>query len=221
MDIAGQSMLARTVRRTQNARLLDDVIVATSSHVRDEAVASEARTLGVACLRGSETDVLARYQLAASSTQADTVVRITADCPLIDPTVVDLVVSSFKAALPHPSYASNTLVRTFPRGLDVEVIDATCLAQAELEARSASDREHVTPYIYAHPDRFRLLSVVNEQQDLSGYRWTVDTDEDLRFVRSLYERLPREGFAWQEVVALLQREPRLVDINHHVEQKVI
>jgi spore coat polysaccharide biosynthesis protein SpsF len=218
LDIAGASMLARTVRRLRRARLLDAVVVATSTQAQDADVAREAEALGAGVTRGSETDVLDRYAQAAREAKADVVVRVTSDCPVIDPDVVDLTIAAFRAACPAVDYASNTLQRSYPRGLDVEVFSAEALARAAREARADAQREHVTPYFYQNPGRFRLVSVVNDQ-DLSGYRWTVDTAEDLALVRAIYARLSGDAFGWRDVIALLEAEPDLRALNRDVVQK--
>lgn len=216
-DIAGVTMLARTVERTRRSSLLDEVVVATTLHPQDDAVVGECARIGVPCFRGAERDVLDRYARAAEMFAAGSVIRITCDCPLIDPEVIDRVLMAFLQE--QPDFASNTLKRTYPRGLDVEVIGRSTLDCASREARVPHEREHVTPYIFEHPDRFRLLSVVGEE-DLSAYRLTVDTEEDLRLVRSLYERLGANGhFTWREIIALLRAEPSLAALNRSVIQK--
>lgn len=227
--IAGRSMLWRVCARTRQAARVDQVVVATTLEPDDDATVDECRRLQVACFRGSAEDVLKRYHEAADAYQADAVVRITADCPLIDPQVIDLVVGAF---LEHrPDYASNTLLRTWPRGLDTEVMTAAALARACREATHQYQRTHVTPYIYRHPDpsvghsdvppngQFRLLPVTGPE-DLGHWRWTVDQPEDLDFVRAVYERLGGDGkSSWQDLKQLLAREPALVELNRHVRQK--
>lgn len=218
-DIGGETMLARVVHRTQRTRQLDEVVVATTVKEMDEAIVSEANKLGVPVFRGDEQDVLDRYYQAALIHRADVVVRITSDCPLIDPEVIDRVVGAFLNET--PDYASNGLIRTYPWGLDTEVITLESLARAWREARELYQRTHVTPYIYQHPGKFRLLSVRNDV-DYSAYRWTVDTPEDLDFVRAVYARLgAAEKFSWREVLEVLAREPALTELNSHIRQKAL
>jgi spore coat polysaccharide biosynthesis protein SpsF len=218
-DIGGQSMLARVVRRVEQARHVDQVLVATSSAPADDAVVAECERLGVASFRGSEQDVLDRYYQAALYGGAQVVVRITSDCPLIEPQLIDEVVAAFRAA--QPDYASNTLHRTYPRGLDTEVFSLGALARAWAEAAEPYQRTHVTPYFYQHPELFALLSV-RQARDDSHQRWTVDTAEDLAFVRHIYERLGSgDEFGWQEVLDLLGREPELLALNRDVAQKAL
>lgn len=218
LDIGGETMLSRVVHRTRAASL-DEVVVATALGPADDPIVWECEKLGVAAFRGSETDVLDRTYRAAQESQAEGIVRITSDCPLIDPQVIDRVVGAFRQA--RPDYASNVLQRTYPRGLDTEVMAFHALERAWLEASEPYQRVHVTPYFYQNPARFRLLSVVHES-DYSQTRWTVDTADDLAFVRAVYERLGNErGFGWLEVLALLEREPALAELNRQVRQKAL
>lgn len=217
LDLCGRTMLARVVRRVRRAVLVDEVIVATSQSPEDDAIVDQCNRLSVACFRGSESDVLERYYQAATSHDADVVVRITADCPLIDPQIIDLVVSAFLNG--RPDYASNILQRTYPRGLDTEVMTSETLASARSEASQPYERTHVTPYIYRTPGRFRLLSVTGDS-DLSQGRWTVDCRDDLDFLIAIYQRLNRDDeFSWRDVCRLLREEPSLADLNRHVCQK--
>jgi spore coat polysaccharide biosynthesis protein SpsF len=221
MTISGDTMLGRTVRRVQAARAVEEVAVATTREPADDAVADDARRLGVGCVRGSENDVLDRYVQAASALQADAVVRVTADCPLIDPEVIDATVVAFRSASPPVDYCSNVLDRTYPRGLDTEVVARVAVDRAGREAREPHQREHVTPYIYEHPEIFRLLSMKNAD-DLSHLRWTVDTPEDLAFVRAVYDALDGdEIFGWRAVLQLLSRRPSLCALNAHVRQRTL
>src|SRR5712691_7488825 len=144
--------------------------------------------------------------------------RITSDCPLIDSEIIDKTVRAFMAE--QPDYASNTLVRTYPRGLDTEVMTFAALRQAWQEARQPYQRSHVTPYMYESPGRFRILSVTGDE-DHSAYRWTVDTPEDLEFVRAIYSRREGKGFRLSDVLRLIEREPQLAEINRAVSQKAL
>lgn len=219
-DIGGRSMLAHICRRVSRVSSVDQVVVATTSRPEDAAVVEECERLAVACFRGSEQDVLDRYHQAATRYEADAVVRITADCPLIDRQVTDEVIRSFLQR--RPDYASNTLRRTWPRGLDTEVMTAAALARARAEATEPHQRVHVTPYLYEHPDSFQLLAVTGpeEGRGISDGRWTVDLPADLDFVRAVYERLGPEGsFSWQDVRRLLVREPALAELNRRVRHK--
>ncbi len=216
MDIAGEPMLSRVVRRAALIDGIADLVVATSRHPGDDQVASLARRLDVPCFRGSEEDVLARYRDAAIEHRADVVVRVTADCPLLDPRVSSRVVAGYLRE--HPDYASNTLRRTYPRGLDTEVLGLDVLEIAHREATEKPDREHVTRFVWRQPRRFALWSEVGEF-DHSSWRWTVDTADDLEFTRRIYGELDDPTAGMDEVLAVLERHPRWRFINAHVEQK--
>ncbi|MCX6355545.1 MAG: glycosyltransferase family protein [Candidatus Aureabacteria bacterium] len=218
-DICGRTMLARVVGRTRRASLLDEVIVATTVNADDDAIVAECSKLGVQTFRGEEYDVLDRYYRAALHARASAVVRITSDCPLIDPEVTDKVIGAFLEGV--VDCASNSLERTYPLGLDVAAVSMDALSRAWSEATERYERVHVTPFICLNPSRFRILSVKGDG-DYSGYRWTVDTPEDLEFVRMVYAKLGGEKmFLWQEVIDLLEREPWIAEINRHVRQKTI
>jgi len=216
-DIGGTTMLARVVRRTQRATLLKQVIVATSNALADDAIVAECKRLGVEVFRGDEEDVLDRYYQAAQHYGADPIVRITADDPLIDPEVIDKVVRAFFNA--QPDFAGNNIRYTYPVGLDVDVMTFAALERTWREAAEEYQRAHVVEYMLEHPERFRLLSVEHDG-DLSDMRWTVDTPEDLAFVRAVYERLGNHNdVRWTDVLDLLEHEPHLADINRHIRPK--
>ncbi len=217
LDLSGRTMLARVARRAGRATLVDGVVIATSVAPGDDPIVDECRRLGVACFRGSEQDVLRRYHDAAAHHRADVVVRITSDCPLIDPEVTDRVIRAFFEH--EPDYASNILRRTYPRGLDTEVMTRATLARAFQEATEPYQRTHVTPYIYQHPESFRLLGVTGSR-DESAHRWTVDSPDDLELIRAVYERMgDDDAFSWLDVRRLVDREPWLADLNRHVRHK--
>jgi len=221
MDVAGQSMLERVVRRSQRCTGLDAVVVATSDLPGDDVIVEACRKMGVAVYRGSDEDVLDRFRGAAAAVAADLCVRINSDCPLIDPGVSDHVIHRFKQADPPVDYASNKIHPSYPLGLDTEVFTLAALERAWRLARQPYQRSHVTVYIYQHPGEFRLLSI-RDEVDRSDWRWTVDTWEDLEFVRQVYLRLGADGeFTWRDVVGLLEREPHLHEINSHVRGKVL
>jgi len=218
-DVSGRPMLDRVVRRTAQADLVDRVVVATTDHPGDDLIVQRCDRLALDHFRGSEEDVLDRYHRAAAMFSADAVVRITADCPLVDPSVIDRVVRAFLDE--RPDYAANTLRRTYPRGLDTEVIAAEALDRAWREAGKPYHRAHVCPYIYEHPERFRLLSV-SAREDYSDGRWTVDTPEDLEFVRRVYRQFGSDdAFAWRDVLDWLAGEPSVAALNRHVCQKEV
>lgn len=215
--IEGRSMLARVLERAGRSRLVDGIVVATTTSGDDDSVAAECHRLGVAVFRGSEEDVLERYHLAAGQFGADVVVRITGDCPLIDPEEIDRVVRGFLEE--KPDYASNILERTLPRGLDTEAIARPALVTAHAEADEPYQRTHVTPFLYEQAERFELLPVVADA-DHDHLRWTVDTREDLDLIRELYRRGAGE-MGWREVVRLFEEDASLAAINATVSQKAL
>jgi spore coat polysaccharide biosynthesis protein SpsF len=211
------SVLSNVVSRIRRSRLIDEVVVATTVDTSDDQVVQQCAADGVRVVRGSSADVLDRFYRTAQQVNADAIVRITADCPLIDASVSDRTIQAFKDQ--RPDYASNTLVRTYPRGLDTEVFAFAALERAWRQAREAYQRVHVTPFFYQHPEMFSLLSVSGEC-DYSRYRWTLDTPQDLAFLQEVYSRFDgRNDFSWQEVIAVLEREPELALINIESRQK--
>ena len=216
-DLGGDTILARVVHRLRRARLINEIVIATTTSPADDSIVRECERLAVKCFRGSEQDVLDRYYQAAKVLSAEAVVRITSDCPLIDPELVDATVRTFLEK--KADYANNVSPRTFPRGLDVEVLTFAGLERAWREAVKPHEREHVTPYFYEHPELFHLTSIQGES-DYSAYRWTLDTSEDLELIRAIYSRLGnRDDFGWHEALAVMEREPELVDLNSHIIQK--
>lgn len=207
MDIAGRSMLARVIERTAAAPGVDKVLVATSTNPLDDAIAEFCKREGFACFRGDEVDVLDRFYRAAQSCSADAVVRVTADCPLLDPMVVARIVGRFLQG--GYDYVSNTLRYTFPDGLDAEAFSFCVLEQAWREATKPSEREHVTPFM--RRGSFRTLNIESETPvSPNEYRWTVDNADDLQFVRSIYGAFaPREQFGMLEIFDLLKARPEL------------
>jgi len=216
-DLCGQSVLARVVQRTRRAKLLNELVVATSVLPADDAIARECERLSVACFRGEEADVLDRYYRAAQRFGAEAVVRITADCPLIDPELIDSTIAEFLKE--RPDYATNSLVVTYPRGLDVEVFTFGALVEAWRSAKADYERVHVTPYLYEEPGRFRVLSLTADE-DYSENRWTLDTADDLELIREIFRHFaPNESMSWREVLELMKSRPELAEVNAHVLQK--
>jgi len=219
MDLGGETVLARVLARLRRAIMIDEVVVATTDSVADDTVVRECQRLEVSCIRGSEDDVLDRYYQAARMFAAEVVVRITSDCPVIDPELVDETIRTFQ--LQRGDYCSNSFPRTHPRGLDGEVFTINALEQAWRHAHRPYEREHVTPYLYEHPELFRLVSHQG-QTDYSQYRWTLDTEEDLELLRTIYARFGnKDNFSWREVIQLMEREPELAELNSHVIQKTL
>lgn len=219
-QIQGKSLLEYQLERLRRVKLADEIVIATTTNETDQPIVEFCERLGVACFRGSEHDVLARYHDAATLHQADMVVRVTSDCPLIDPAVIDQVIGFFLNHIEEYDYVTNCLKRTYPRGMDAEVLSFQVLHEAFVEAVEPEEREHVTPFIYRHPERYRLANIdFSENQE--HHRWTVDTPEDFELVEKILTALypVHPDFSLEDVLDLLQRHPNWANINAHVEQK--
>jgi spore coat polysaccharide biosynthesis protein SpsF len=216
--LRGRAMVLWVVERAARIPGVDDTVVAIPDLVEDDELAAVLAAAGRRTIRGPGQDVLRRYALAAAQTDAEVVVRITADCPLLSPEVSGAVLAAFAEG--GWDYASNTLERTWPQGLDTEVVARDALDRADREATAPEEREHVTLGIWRHPERYGLRSVRGET-DLSGLRWTVDEADDLRLVKRIYEELAPSGpnFEVPEILALLSRHPELAAMNAGVAQR--
>jgi spore coat polysaccharide biosynthesis protein SpsF len=216
--IKGKPLLEHVIRRIRYSKNLGDTIVATVDSIDSTPVIELCNKLDVKTFAGSEYNVLERYYEASKKYDAQIILRITADCPLVDPDVIDLMIERFLAS--DCDYLSNTMVRTYPRGLDVEIFTFTALEKAFNEATKDYEKEHVTPYIIKHPDIFKLESFINKD-DYSMFRLTVDTIEDFNLIIEIYNRLYKENeiFKLSEIIDLLQSNPELLLINYHVSQK--
>jgi spore coat polysaccharide biosynthesis protein SpsF len=206
--ILDKPMIGRQLERLERATLLDGIVVATSTDPTDDPLVEFLEESGVPVVRGPLDDVLARFAMVIEEYGPDTVVRLTADCPLASPKVIDSVIASFHER--GIDYVSNTLKPTYPDGLDVEVIRAPVLAWAAMNFTDPPEREHVTLGIYRRPEHFRVGNVENDE-DLSELRWTVDNPADLEFVRQVYARLypAAPAFELDDVLALVRNEPDL------------
>jgi spore coat polysaccharide biosynthesis protein SpsF len=216
MTLRGTPLLGHLIKRLRLSRHISDIVVATTVNERDEAIVTFARENHLKVYRGSEDDVLDRFYKAAVKYQAETIVRVTPDCPMLDPRVLDRVISKHKED--RYDYVANTIKPTFPDGLDTEVFSFNTLKKAWSEATLLSEREHVTPYIYKKPHIFRLYNVENEGEDLSWMRWTVDTMQDYRFVSKIFEKMNRSDdiFFMEDVLNLLKDHPEFLKINHGI-----
>jgi len=214
-EIAGKPMLRHIIDRLKRAELIHSIVVATTATEIDKPIVKVAEEAGTGSYTGSEEDVLDRYYRAAKEFAVDAIVRITADCPLVDPRLLDRVIQRYLKG--DCDYAANTLKRTYPDGLDVEVFSCAALERAWKEARMASEREHVTPYIWKNPEKFKLANVENNV-DLSDLRWSVDEKEDLEFICQVYKHLYKEGhiFYMWDVLKLLEKYPDLKQINQGI-----
>jgi spore coat polysaccharide biosynthesis protein SpsF len=211
--LLGAPMILRQIERIRRAKRLDALVLATSVDPSDDELAQLCVEGGVKVYRGSLNDVLGRFISAARSAgRPDWIVRLTGDCPLADPAIIDRVIE--QAVQSGADYASNALVATFPDGLDVEVMRAAALEAIGSEPRSDAEREHVTLALYRHPERFNIHHVRNDR-DLSHLRWTVDEPRDFALVKTIYEALypGKPDFSFADVLALIEGRPDLATLN--------
>jgi spore coat polysaccharide biosynthesis protein SpsF len=244
LDIAGKPMIQHVIERTKRAQTVDSVLVATTSDPSDDPIAAFATALNIPCYRGSLHDVLDRYYRAAKIHNAETIVRITADCPLIDPQVIDqtvaLVCQPSTFNLQPSDFSCNRLpppfARTFPIGLDVEACTFAALERAWKESTEPFHREHVMPYIYegthltsetphlaqGTSQRGFQIAQLHHLPDYGSLRWTVDTPEDLTFIRELFAHLKdKPDFTWYDALQVVQQHPELTEINATVRHKTM
>jgi len=222
--LAGKPALAQVIERLRRCRTVDQLVVATSVEPKDALIAVWSESLGVPYFRGSERDVLERFYLAAAEHGLDVVLRIGSDCPLADPGLVDAMVRRFyELSDSGPcDYLTNILERTYPRGLDVEILSFEALEKAHRLDANPQSREGVTVFIFSNKDMFSLHSYSGER-DYSQYRWTLDTVEDYRLLRKIYDALYPENpaVAWTDVVKLLERNPEWMGINAQIKQREV
>lgn len=222
-DLMGKTVLQHVIERVQQAKSIDEIIIATTTLDRDDVVVDEAVKCGVNYFRGSENDVLARYYGAAKGNNADIVVRITSDCPLIDPLITDKIVNFFKDKKIYDivtNASSDLSKRTYPRGLDTEVFTFDKLEEAFKQADKQYQREHVTPYIY---ENSTMIYYDKNPSDYSMHRWTLDTEEDFELIKEIYRFLykGKHNFYLSNILKLFEQHPKLIKINEHIEQKNI
>ncbi|SHE87570.1 spore coat polysaccharide biosynthesis protein SpsF [Tissierella praeacuta DSM 18095] len=220
MKIGGKTVLDHVIARIKQSKEVDEIVIATTIKENDNQIVDEVNRLGVKFFRGSEEDVLSRYYYAAKENEADIVARITSDCPLIDPKIVDEVIKFYKeheyAMVVNAS--SDLSKRTFPRGLDVEIFSFDQLEIAFTNADEKYQREHVTPFIYENNDN---IFYYKNNIDYSKHRWTLDTKEDFELICKIYDELYKgsHDFFLKDIIELFQRKPELFNINAHIKQK--
>ena len=221
LELAGDPMLSQQLRRLKKCQCVDEIIVATTINATDDPVVALANSEGVRWFRGSEQDVLSRYLGAARESQADIVVRITADCPLIDPEQTDRVIHELESHATECDYAANTIKRTFPRGMDAEALFGDTLERLGRLGYSQPAREHVTFFLLEErPDLF-LIRSVTDTEDNSDLRWTVDTMEDMTMVRRIYQELSLNE-RWLPYASILKYVRANLDVaamNADIQQK--
>ncbi len=220
MKLCGKTVLEHVINRVKKANEIDEIVIATTTLEIDNVIVDEAVRCGAKYYRGSEDDVLSRYYEAAKENNADIVVRITSDCPLIDPAVVDNIVKYYKNS--DYDIVTNAGIdltqRTYPRGLDTEVFSFDMLKKVHTKATDKRQREHVTPYIYENSSN---IYYYKNAVDYSKFRWTLDTPEDFELISSVYDELYciNNVFLFEDILAFFQRKPGLSKINEHIEQK--
>jgi spore coat polysaccharide biosynthesis protein SpsF len=222
LKLCNYTVLYHVLNRVKQSRKIDKIIVATTQNEKDSVIVGEAVFSGVEYYRGCEDDVLDRYYQAAYNSNATEIVRITSDCPLIDPNIIDHTIDMYFKENKNKKYdyACNFISRRYPRGLDVEIFSKEALSKAHKNAKQKHEREHVTPYIYKNPELFTLLSIENAS-DESKYRWTLDVEEDYQLLNEIYEYFWKRNifFGKDEVINYLKNNVDLLDINSKIKQK--
>ena len=206
-------MLEQVIDQIKFCKEFDKIVVATTTNKEDNEIFDFVKKLKIPCFRGSEKDLLDRYYMCAKNFSLKTIVRITSDCPLIDPEITDKIVSEFKSN--KYDFTSNTIKRTYPRGLDVEVFSFTALEEAWKNAKLPSEREHVTPYIKKSNNQYLCLNVENTN-DLSNLRLTVDREEDFKLIRIILSEISTRPILMDDIIKLLKRKPELIEINKKI-----
>lgn len=219
-QLQGKTVLSHVIERVRQSKLIDEIIIATTVDEKDDVVNDEAIRCGAKVFRGSEEDVLSRYYYAAKTYNIDVIVRITSDCPLIDPNVIDELIACYLNGQYSlvTNAGSDLSHRTYPRGLDTEVFSMEVLEEAFHNARQSYQHEHVTPYIYENKEGIRYYK---NDTDFSQYRLTLDTEEDFTLIKEIYDRLYSRSMYLSDIMDLFRQEPHLFSINAHIEQKKI
>lgn len=215
LDLEGKPLLTQVFNQLSYSKLISDTVLATSVDKNDDRLIDWAIENNKKYFRGSLENVLERFYETSKMYKADVIIRITADCPLIDPYIVDKCIDGFNKG--NYDYFSNTNPPTFPDGLDCEVFKASTLETAYKNAQLKSEIEHVTPYIRNHPEKYKignLVSVINYEH----YRWTMDNYEDYEFILAVYKKLYKKDsfIKWEDVINLLSTNKELVSINSHI-----
>lgn len=220
LKVKEKTLLEHLVARLKQIKRPLSLIIATTQNEQDKLILALAKKLQIPTYTGSERDVLDRFVKAARHYDLDVVIRITADCPLIDPELIEKGLERFIDLYPEIDYFSNTLERTYPRGMDFEVFKKRALEEAYLDAIFEEEREHVTPFIYRHPERFKIAQLRN-QSDESEHRWTVDTKEDFELIKRLIEAFTDDTYRLRDLIDVIKKNPDWQLINQFVQQKTL
>jgi spore coat polysaccharide biosynthesis protein SpsF len=219
-DLGGKPMLGHVIQRVKRTRFVDEIWVATTSSELDLPIVDFCHEQNIPVYQGSEYDVLDRYYQTATAAQADIIIRITADCPLVDPDLIDQLTTAFLQM--RVDFAANRLPppwkRTYPIGLDIEITSYSNLKLAWEQADQTYEREHVMPYFYDKPGRFKTL-LLHHELDLGAKRWTVDTPQDLEMLQKVFEHFKDSPFSWLDVYHWLEQHPEIERINAEIEHK--
>lgn len=219
-EVLGRPLLDFQIERLKRVRSAHLIVTATTVNPQDDPIVTLSERLGVEVFRGPEHDVLERYYLAARQFGADVVVRVTSDCPLNDPEVIERVTKRYLDRKTEVDFVNTALCPSYPNGIGAAAFSFKCLEEAFHEAEDPAEREHVTPFIFWRPERYRLDCVRNEV-DCSNHRWTVDTPEDFELIRRIIETLypAHPQFSWRDVLDLLRAHPDWVELNAAIPQK--
>ncbi|CEH34930.1 cytidylyltransferase domain-containing protein [Romboutsia lituseburensis] len=220
--LSGKSVLEHVIYRVSKSNLIDQIIVATTTNKEDDKIVDECLKIGVNYYRGDENNVLSRYYETAFDKGYETIIRITSDCPLIDPKIIDNMIIDFNNENEkyQLDYLSNSLKETFPRGFDVEIFTFNSLKEAYENATLEYEKEHVTPYIYLNQDKFTIKNYYNSNK-YQNYRLTLDTYEDYLVIKNIYDNIYKEDsmFFYEDIISYLNQYPEIANINQHIKQK--
>jgi len=205
-----KSVLSYVVNQLKHCNLLDKIIIAITNLSEDEKIVEFANKLEIPYFRGNPTDVLDRYYQCAKKFSISTIIRITSDDPLIDPTIVDQIIEKFNSS--SFDYITNCRPRTYPQGTEAEIFSFSTLETAWQNAKKPSEREHVTPYLFNNPKKFKIFNI-EYSKNISHLRWTVDMEQDLQFVKAVVSKIPKRPILMKDIISLLEKEPDLVNIN--------
>jgi len=214
--VCGKPLLEHLINRLKRVKCADQIVIATTVNETEDIIVELCKKLDISYYRGSEEDVLGRYYEAAVEYGGDVIIRITSDCPVIDPEVVDYLISFFTNNIGKYDYVSNTLERSYPKGMGAEIVSFKALKEAHFNAYDPFDREHVTPFIKKRPQQFRLYNILYKA-DMSRYRWTVDTPADLELITKICDALYYKNplFSLNDILDLMTRNPEWEAINTH------
>lgn len=218
--IEDKSLLELQYRRLKNSRKANRIIIATSISSLDDPIEELCKEINIPCYRGSEENVLERYYQASIHYNLDVVIRSNGDCPFIDSREIDKLIDIWESNHSKYDYVTNILEETFPLGMHIEIFSIAALKKALQGSTSKEEYEHVTPYIYKNPNKFRVLNIKNKD-NLSSYRWTIDYPEDFKFVKEIYKRfgVHNSSFSMYDIIKLMKSEPNLALINDKFKKK--